>query len=84
MKKVALALRLAPYMEVYRKLWLTERAARNKSDTVLRDKFGSEPSISESGGNVRGGTPMMDEDLKKPFTDVFLREFHKARTSGAR
>src|SRR5215469_5872530 len=82
MEKVAMACRLAPLVDRYRRLWLVERQARLKSDGILKDKFGSEPSLSESGGNTKIGRAHVSEDLKKPFSEVFLREFHKQRSQG--
>ena len=79
LKRTAMACLLAPAADVYRKMWMAERAARLKIDKTQRDRYGSEPTLSESGGNSRTDTPSMEEDLKKPFSDVFLREFHRAR-----
>lgn len=78
MDKMAVACILAPAVDAYRKLWLSERAARMKSEGTLKDRFGVEPSLSESSGPGNGAEPLKD-DLKKPFADVFLREFHKAQ-----
>jgi hypothetical protein len=82
LKRMAMACVLAPMADTYRKLWLQERAARLKTDQVQNDRYGSEPTLSESGGNARGQAPNLQDDLKKPFKDVFLREFHKARERG--
>lgn len=81
MGKVAIACALAPMADVYRKLWMAERADNQKNQKLIKERFGSEPNLSESGGNIRG-SDTMQEDLKKPFTDVFLREFHKAQQRG--
>jgi len=84
MEKVAFAMRLAPMVDPYRKLWLTTRAELVKAQQIIKDKFGSEPNLSESGGNTRNGIPTTEEDLSKPFDQVFLREYHKQREQGAR
>jgi hypothetical protein len=78
MGKMAIASLLAPMADKYRKLWLSERAAHAKTRSTLTERFGSEPSLSESGGGG-GATPQtqLQDDLKKPFSEVFLREFHK-------
>jgi hypothetical protein len=83
MKKVAKAVILAPAVDAYRKMWMEERKARLKSDRIIRERLGSEPTMSESGGNTNGSSSTQ-EDLKKPFADVFLREFHKAQSRGVR
>lgn len=84
MQKVAYACALAPMADVYRKLWLTTRAELAKKDGIIKEKFGSEPNMSESGGNVRNGTPSLEEDLKKPIGDVFLGLVRKQREAGVR
>lgn len=81
MRKMAMAALLAPAADAYRKMWLSERAAHAKSKKIIQERLGAEPSLSESGGGDRNSTPegQFQEDLKKPFADVFLREFHKAQ-----
>lgn len=80
MRKMAMACVLAPMADTYRKLWLTERAARNKAEKNLQEKFGAEPSLSESpGATTPSQEAQMKEDLKRPFSEVFLREFHRAQ-----
>ena len=80
MKRMAYACALAPLADVYRKLWLTERAAKQKVEGTLKDRFGAEPSLSESSGGSDHSPPaQMAADLKRPFSEVFLREFHRAQ-----
>ena len=80
MKRMAFACALAPLADVYRKLWLTERAGKHKAETTLRDKFGSEPSLSESPGSKDHSPPaQLQEDLRRPFSEIFLREFHRSQ-----
>jgi len=76
MKKLALASLLAPMADAYRKLWLTERALRLKTDKTLDKRYGSEPTLSDSGGNT-GSAPSFAEDLKQPFSKLFMRELQK-------
>ena len=76
MGKMAFACAMAPMADVYRKLFLNERTARLKAEGIMKSKFGSEPTLSESGGNVRGGITDQKEELKKPFADVFIRTLH--------
>ena len=83
MRKMALACIMAPMADTYRKLWLQERQQRTKTQKIMRDRFGSEPNLQESGGNF-SSSANTQEDLKKPFADVFLREFHRQRNAGAR
>jgi hypothetical protein len=84
MKKMAIACVLAPMADKYRKLWMVERAQRANAEKTLKEKFGAEPSLSSSGGNAGNLIPSQQaqEDLKRPFSEVFLREFHKSRASG--
>jgi hypothetical protein len=77
MGRLAMACLLAPMADVYRKLWIQTRTELGKKDRIMSDRYGSEPTISESGGNV-AGTPTIQEDLKRPLADVFLRELRKA------
>lgn len=78
MEKMAYATWLAPMADVYRKLWISERMAHEKTAKNLKEKFGAEPYIGESGGGP-DTTPsgQLQDDLKKPFSDVFLREFKR-------
>lgn len=79
MKKVMLASILANMVDPYRKLWMSEREAHNKTKKLVKDRFAAEPSLTESGGG--NGTPQsqLQNDLKRPFKDVFLETFHKAQ-----
>jgi outer membrane biosynthesis protein TonB len=77
LNKMAYACALAPMADIYRKMWLQSREELSKRDKIISDHYASEPTISDSGGNITG-MPNMQEDLKKPFADVFLRELRKA------
>jgi len=79
--RVALACLLAPAADAYRKLFLASQKKVTELQKLVNDRFGNEPNLSESPGNAGNLTPsgQFNEDLKKPFADVFLREFHKAR-----
>jgi hypothetical protein len=81
--RMAMACVLAPMADTYRKLWFQERDARLKAEGTLKQKFGAEPSLSESGGAVpvQGATAMRD-DLKRPFDQVFLDKFHELQRQG--
>lgn len=78
MKKMAMACILAPMADTYRRLWVNERMARLKTDKVMRERLGAEPTLTESGGNIPGPTTF-EEDLKKPFSQLFMRELAKQR-----
>ena len=81
MDKVALACLLAPTADAYRKLFIKSQQKVGELNKIIRERLGNEPNLSESGGNAGNLTPdsQMQEDLKKPFADVFLREFHRSR-----
>lgn len=80
MEKVALACAMAPTADAYRKLFLTSQKKVTELQQFIKERIGNEPNLSESGGNAGGGpSGSMQEDLKKPFADVFLREFHRAQ-----
>ena len=81
MNKVALACLLAPAADAYRKLFLKSQQKVGELNKIIKDRLGGEPTLSESGGNAGSLLPeaQMQEDLKKPFDQVFLREFHKAQ-----
>ena len=80
MDKMAVACILAPAVDAYRQLWLGERARRAKAESSLKEKFGAEPSLSESPGPHKPqAETQFQEDLKQPFEQVFLREFHKSQ-----
>ncbi len=79
--KVAMACLLAPTADAYRKLFLKSQKKVSELQKIIKDKFANEPNLSESSGNSASFTPegQMQEDLKKPFADVFLREFHRSQ-----
>ena len=81
MDKVALACLLAPTADAYRKLFIKSQQKVSELNKIIRERIGGEPSLHESGGNAGNLTPdgQMQDDLKKPFTQVFLREFHKSQ-----
>ncbi len=81
MDKVALACLLAPAADAYRQLFVRSQQQLTKLQKMFRERIGNEPNLSESSGNAQSFTPesQLKEDLKKPFTDVFLREFHRSR-----
>ena len=81
MDKVALACLLAPTADCYRKLFMGSQKEVNRLRTLINDRLGGEPSLSESAGNAASLTPERQtaEDMKKPFAEVFLREFHRAQ-----
>jgi hypothetical protein len=79
MNKVAVACLLAPAAEVYRKLWVNSQKKIGQLQKVVNDRVGSEPNLSESGGSqkIPASDAQMKDDLKKPFHEIFLREFHR-------
>lgn len=79
--KVAMACLLAPAADAYRNLFIKSQKKVAELQKIINDKFGNEPNLSESPGNAGNLMPdqQMQEDLKKPFADVFLREFHRSR-----
>lgn len=79
--KVAMACVLAPTADVYRKLFIQSQKKVSQLQKVINDRLGSEPNLSENGGpgNVIPPDRQIKEDLTKPFSEVFLREFHKAQ-----
>lgn len=79
MGKMAMASILAPMADAYRKLWLAERAAHEKTRGTLDSRYESEPSLSESAGSSRTPEGKLQSDLSRPFSDVFLEEFHRQR-----
>jgi hypothetical protein len=81
MERVAMACLHAPSADAYRKLFLVSQKKVEELQSFIKDRLGSEPNLSESGGNAGNLMPdaQMQEDLKKPFTDVFLREYHKSQ-----
>jgi hypothetical protein len=81
MSRVAMACLLAPTADVYRKLWMVAQKKANELQQVIDERIGNEPVLSESPGNAGKLVPeqQTQEDLKRPFHEVFLREFHRAR-----
>lgn len=81
MNKVALACLLAPTADAYRKLFIKSQQQLAQANKIIRERIGGEPNLSESAGNAGNLTPdaQFQDDLKKPFSQVFLREFHRAR-----
>jgi hypothetical protein len=77
--RVAYACLLAPAADAYRSLFIKSQKKVGELQKFIKDRIGSEPTLSESGGNVASGSPEMKDDLKKPFVDVFLREFHRSQ-----
>ena len=80
--RVALACLLAPAADTYRKLFLTAQKKVGDLQKIINDRLGGEPNLSESAGSSFTAESQMKDDLKKPFADVFLREFHKAQSRG--
>jgi hypothetical protein len=81
MDKVALACLLAPTADAYRKLFIKSQQKVSELNKIIRERLGNEPTLSESGGNAGNLMPegQMKEDLKQPFAQVFLREYHKSQ-----
>jgi hypothetical protein len=81
MGRVAMACLLAPAASAYRKLWIASQKKIGQLQNTIKEKLGNEPTLSESSGNGASGSheAQMAEDLKKPFADVFLREFHRSQ-----
>jgi hypothetical protein len=77
--RVAYACLLAPAADAYRSLFIKSQKKVTDLQKFIKDRIGSEPTLSESGGNIASGSPEMKDDLKKPFVDVFLREFHRSQ-----
>lgn len=78
MRKMAMAVLLAPMADAYRKLWIQERMKNQKTEGMIKERYGAEPYLGAGGGG-NGTEASMAEDLKKPFSQVFLREFHRAQ-----
>lgn len=78
MGKMAMAAVLAPMADAYRKLWLGERASHQKTKSVLKERFGSEPTLTSGGGSGDNAPEVKSQqDLNRPFSEVFLEEFHR-------
>lgn len=86
LNRVAVACLLAPAADAYRKLWLNSQKTISELKKVISERISSEPNLTENGGPGSGLPPdrQIQEDLKKPFADVFLREFHKAQSGSRR
>ncbi len=82
LRKMALACLLAPAADGYRKMWLSEREARLKAEDTIKERFGAEPSLSESPGAARTPDSVRADDLGRPFHEVFLEKFHQLRQQG--
>ena len=78
MRKMAMAVLLAPMADAYRKLWIQERMKNQKTEGMIKERYGAEPYVGSTGGG-NGSEAQMKEDLKQPFDKVFLREFHRAQ-----
>jgi hypothetical protein len=78
--RVAMACLLAPAADTYRKLFLTSQKKVSELQKLIKERIGNEPVLTESPGKF-GVTPteQMADDLKRPFNEVFLREFHKSQ-----
>jgi hypothetical protein len=81
MNKVALACLLAPTAEVFRKLWINSQKKIGQLQKIIDERIGNEPDLSESGGSQAMPTSeaQMREDLRRPFHEAFLREFHRSQ-----
>ena len=81
MDKVAMACLLAPAADTYRKLWLASQNKIGKLQKIIKEKIGNEPVLSESGGSqvLQTSEAQQAADLKRPFAEVFLREFHRSQ-----
>ena len=81
MNRVAMACLLAPAADTYRKLFIRSMQRVSELEKTIKDRIGQEPVLTESPGRTgMTSKEQFDADLKKPFTDVFLREFHKSRS----
>lgn len=79
MNRVAVACLLAPAAEAYRRLWLNSQKKIGQLNKALNERIGNEPNLSESSGSqtMLTSEQQLKDDLKKPFHEIFLREFHK-------
>jgi hypothetical protein len=78
--RVALACLLAPAADTYRKMFLASQKKVADLQKLVNDRLGGEPNLSESAGSSLTPESQVNEDLKKPFADVFLREFHRSQS----
>lgn len=81
MNRVAMACLLAPAADAYRKLWLNSQKKIGQLQKVISERLNGEPDLSESGGSGRipPSDQQLKDDLKRPFHEIFLREFHKSQ-----
>lgn len=81
LNKMAYACLLAPAADAYRNLFMKAQKRVAELNQIIKEKGWNEPVLSESGGNAAHLTneAQTAEDLKKPFAQVFLREFHKSQ-----
>jgi hypothetical protein len=79
MNKVALACLLAPTAEVFRNLWINSQKKIGQLQKIINERIGNEPNLSESSGAnaMPQSEAQLKEDLKRPFHEIFLREFHR-------
>jgi hypothetical protein len=79
MNKVAIACLLAPTAEVFRNLWINSQKKIGQLQKIINERIGNEPNLSESSGAnaMPQSEAQFKEDLKKPFHEIFLREFHR-------
>lgn len=84
MNRVAMACLLAPAADTYRKLWINSQKKIGQLQKVINERIGNEPTLTESGGHHRIVPPdqQLADDLKRPFNEVFLREFHRQQGLG--
>lgn len=81
LNRVAMACLLAPTADVYRKLFLRSQKKVGELQKLINERISSEPNLTERGGPGNMQTPdaQLKDDLNRPFSEVFLREFHKAQ-----
>jgi hypothetical protein len=78
MSKVMMAAVLANMVDPYRKMWLSERKAHAETRKLMNERLGSEPVLSEGGGSgSKAPEVKYQEDLKRPFADVFLEQLRR-------
>jgi len=79
MERVALACILAPAAESYRNLWINSQKKIGELQRIIAERINNEPNLSESSGSgtLPSSEAQLRDDLKKPFAEVFLREFHR-------
>jgi hypothetical protein len=84
LNKVAYACLLAPAADAYRNLFMKAQKQVAELKQVIKEKGWQEPTLSESSGNASHLTSesQLQADLKRPFNEVFLREFHRNQQRG--